>query len=66
MTMQYVRDCYQVPAKRGMSVSINGVGHGRITGACHHLHVLIDGEKRPRRYHPTDPNLKYIVIRKAR
>ena len=57
-----VRTPYGVPAKTGMRIRIHyqvKVTHGKppttgvIRGADHHLIVLLDGEKEPRRLHPT-------------
>lgn len=50
---QYVRDTYGVPAKRGGRVVYQGK-EGTITSATHYVHVRLDGEKTPRRYHPKD------------
>lgn len=58
----YIRQYYGVPAEVGMRVKfhflINPFGNptsqtGVIKGADHHLFVLLDGEKKPRRFHPT-------------
>lgn len=58
MSMQYVRDTYGVPAKRGRRVDVyfqrgnppvwTLAASGRITSASHHLHVDGAGP-----YHPT-------------
>ena len=56
-TMNYIRQTYGVPAKRGARVRYTGVGtprYGTIKSACGgHLRVLLDGDSTPRRYHPT-------------
>ena len=60
---EYVRSTYGVPARVGGRVKIGFVigpfdkmsvaQTGVIKGADHHLFVLMDGEKKPRRFHPT-------------
>ena len=65
MTMQYVRDAYGVPAKRGGRVmvkldcgSFEGM-EGTITKASHYVHVRLDRyPAQVRRFHPT--TLEYI------
>lgn len=58
MSMEYVRNYYGVPAKRGGRVIVlNLCGEktevkGTIASARHNLAVRLDGEKRTRRYHP--------------
>lgn len=42
MTMQYVRDYYGVPAKRGGRVRFEGRSEGTILSATHRLHVRFD------------------------
>lgn len=57
MSMQYVRDYYAVPAKRGGRVRYTGDGAprlGTITAARHgSLRIRLDGEKRSAPFHPT-------------
>jgi hypothetical protein len=56
MSMQYVRDYYGVPAKRGGRVRYMGEGEprfGTITSADYRLRIRLDGEKRTRIFHPT-------------
>ncbi len=57
MSMQYVRDYYAVPAKRGGRVRYTGAGEpqfGTITAARHgSLRIRLDGEKHPQPFHPT-------------
>lgn len=57
MSMQYIRDYYRVPAKRGGRVEYNGDGKattGTITGAeGARLRIRMDGEKHTGIYHPT-------------
>jgi len=56
VSMEYIRNYYQVPAKRGMRVEVyfrrNGVWtlavRGRITSASHRLHVNGGGGYHPR------------------
>ena len=53
MSLDYVARAYGVRFKRGERVIALGE-KGRVAGADHCLKVIIDGEKRSRRYHPTD------------
>ena len=51
--MQYIRDHYRVPAKRGARVRFDG-RPGVITGSAgQYLYIRLDGEKRSEMYHPT-------------
>ncbi len=54
--MQWVRDSYGVPAKRGGRVRYTGDRSpqlGTITGTCHgSLRIRLDGEKRSVPFHP--------------
>ncbi len=53
MTMQYIRDYYGVPAKRGMRIVVDGMP-GEIRGARgQYLRVLIDGDAKLTDCHPT-------------
>lgn len=55
MSMQSIRDYYQVPAKRGMRVIFDGQP-GVITSADRstmHLRVMLDDTKHSVRVHPT-------------
>lgn len=52
MSMEYVRRCYGVPAKRGMAVRVDGK-RGIIVRASHYIHVRFDGQKRSVPCHPT-------------
>jgi hypothetical protein len=63
MSMQYIRDYYGVPAKRGGRVIYTG-GRFPLTGTIvgsrnAHLRIRLDGEKRISDFHPTW-ELKYI------
>jgi len=62
MSMEYVRNTYGVPAKRGARVAMNwGLAwvYGTITSADHAVIVRPDMHKNKRlRYHPTD--LRYL------
>lgn len=53
----YVRSYYDVPAYVGMRVRV-GIKEGALVkapGADQYIHILFDGDKRPRGpYHPTD------------
>lgn len=57
MTMEYIRESYGVPAKRGARVEYTGDGTrsmGTICGADGaRLRIRLDGDKRPRTFHPT-------------
>lgn len=68
MSMQYVRDTYGVPAKRGLRVRVkvgNGWRDGTITSATHYVHVRPDGFNTYRmRVHPTDAErIQYPEVR---
>lgn len=59
MSFEYIRKYYGMPVRRGGRVTLlNLRGHktnrqGRITSARGgYLKVVLDGEKRPRTYHP--------------
>lgn len=66
MSMQYVRDYYRVPAKRGGRVRYTGGGqsrHGTIRSASgQYLRILLDGDKHAGTYHPTW-SLEYLTSR---
>lgn len=51
--MQYVRDYYIVPVKRGGRVVVFGGREGVITRATHYVYVRVEGG-RARPYHPLD------------
>ena len=61
MSIQWIRDNYGVPAKRGMRVTYSPCEgskdrerDGVITGTCGpHLRIRLDGDKRAGIYHPT-------------
>jgi hypothetical protein len=54
MSMQYIRETYNVPAKRGGRVRYAGKYCGTITGARGaHLRIRLDRDGRVRLYHPT-------------
>lgn len=53
VSAEYVRRYYGVPAKRGMTVTVDGKV-GKIVGfRGPHLRVRLDGEKHPVNCHPT-------------
>lgn len=57
--LEYIRNYYGVPAKKGKVVSYNGI-LGVITGANNaHVMVRLEGEKHAEAYHPDD--LKYDI-----
>ncbi|WP_454667882.1 hypothetical protein [Acinetobacter calcoaceticus] len=55
-TMEAIRKMYGVPAKRGMRVVASGKP-GVITGTrkdgTMHLTIRLDGESKPKNFHPT-------------
>jgi len=58
VSMQYIREAYGVPAKRGGRVEYSGTGsralQGTITGAKGaHLRIRLDGYKHSHSFHPT-------------
>ncbi|MBF6277033.1 hypothetical protein [Nocardia nova] len=65
MSMQWVRDNYRVPAKRGGRVRYTGDRTpqlGTITGTVHgSLRIRLDGEKNSAPYHPTW-ELEYLEV----
>jgi hypothetical protein len=63
MSLQYVRDYYGVPAKRGGRVTYDGEG-GRILSADHHLIIKLDSGRRVR-VHPRDTGLTCLKDRAA-
>lgn len=53
MSLEYIRETYGVPAKRGVIVIADGV-YGAITGSrMAYLKIRFNGEKKSRIYHPT-------------
>lgn len=58
MTMQYIREFYGVPAKRGARVTVNGK-QGVITGSVGaYIRVKFDGDSYSKQCHP-DWRVKY-------
>jgi hypothetical protein len=54
VSLQYIREYYGVPAKRGEPVIYQGKP-GVVTGySGPHIRVRLEGEKRSRPYHPAD------------
>lgn len=57
MSIEYIRDTYDVPAKRGTRVLYTGGGkkeYGTIRGARGvHLMIKLDGNKHAMPFHPT-------------
>lgn len=64
MSMDYIRDAYNVPAQRGARVEYRQKGHkafGTITGSRGpYLRVRMDGSNKSAVFHPTW-NLTYIA-----
>jgi hypothetical protein len=67
--MQYVRDYYSVPARRGGRVRYTGDKEprlGTITSARHGgLRIRLDGDKHPLPFHPTW-ELEYLPAEEAK
>lgn len=63
MSLEYIRECYNVPARRWGCVEYNDKGtprQGMILGSLGpYLRIRLDGDKHVGNYHPTD-NLKYL------
>lgn len=60
MSLAYIREAYTVPAVRGAVIEYKGK-RGRLCGASGALlSIRLDGDRRSRRYHPHDENLKWI------
>lgn len=59
MSLEYIRNAYGVPAKRGQRVHYTGnqnapSRYGTITGASGaHLKIRMDGDRLSQPYHPT-------------
>ena len=53
MSMDYVRNRYGVPAKRGKRVIANGKPGTIVAARGGHLCIRLDGEKHTGRWHPT-------------
>jgi len=49
----YVRNTYGLNVGIGTRVTVGGK-RGTVTGATHHVLVLVDGERRPGRWHASD------------
>lgn len=64
MNMEYIRDHYSVPAKRGMRILMTP-SKGRVCGATivasrgAYIRVRLDGEEKIKTYHPTAEVLCY-------
>ena len=69
MSLEYIRDTYRVPARLQGRVEYTGGQAPRlgtivgVDGA--HLCIMLDGEKRARRYHPTW-ELRYLPDAQAK
>lgn len=57
MSLQYIRDYYKVPAKRGCKVKYNGDGRGRVgritSAEGNRIRVSFDGTRMRYILHPT-------------
>jgi hypothetical protein len=60
MSFYYVRNHYNVPAKRGARVAYHGKP-GTVVGATHYVHVRLDGEGFAKPYHPKDEGLVWLA-----
>jgi hypothetical protein len=59
MSLEYIREVYNVPARRGMKVIAHGQ-NGIIVGAKGpHLRIRIEGEKNILSFHPTS-EMEYL------
>lgn len=67
MSLQYIRDTYGVPAKRGGRIEYMANGsaiQGTITGSRGaHIRVRLDGDKRSLLFHPTW-KIRYLDARR--
>ena len=52
--LQYVRDYYQVPAYKGVRVTVYGKSGLIVGGDGPYIRVKVDGQKHAGNYHPTD------------
>jgi len=59
MSMEFVRNHYKVPAKRGGRVKYDG-RLGTIKSATYQIKVQFDGSKGTFPIHPTHENLEYL------
>lgn len=60
MTLRYIRQYYDVPAKRGGRVSWNGET-GTITRGTNYIYVRFDGKRFAVPLHPKEKGLIYIA-----
>lgn len=69
MSMEYIRNYYGVPAKKGGAIEYTGDGtpkNGVITGSDGtYLSIRLEGQKFSRPYHPTW-ELRYLDTRKEK
>ena len=59
MSMQYIRDYYKIPAKRGGRVEFDGRPGTIMSSNGAKLRIKLDGDTYSRLYHPTW-NIKYL------
>jgi len=52
-TLEYVRKHYGLNVHRGTRVK-TFKGEGKVVSGSQYVHVLIDGEKEPMKFHPQD------------
>jgi hypothetical protein len=59
MSLEYIRQYYGVPAKRGAPVKYKGQA-GMVTGASGpHVQIRLLGENHTRPYHPKDEDVEW-------
>ncbi|MEG3640645.1 hypothetical protein [Magnetococcus sp. PR-3] len=61
MSVQYIREAYGIPCKRGGRVRYNGK-FGTLTSFSSRVHIRFDGEKRSRIFHPKTDGLEYLDL----
>jgi len=66
MSMEYIREFYKVPAKRGGRVLVNGWAGTIVSSAGQYLKIRLDGSRVVRQYHPTWRVTYYTTPNKAR
>lgn len=65
MSIEYIRDCYEVPAQKGGRVEYTDTSGRKYQGTIqsadgHYLTILLDGSSQAYRFHPTW-NIKYLT-----
>lgn len=60
MSLEYIRETYDVPAKKGGKVTYKDKPGVIIGHSGPHVKIRLEGEKGGRPYHPRDKDLKYL------